>query len=80
MQKASIELPQEFHDLIEEQLDDIDHVDTVDEFVTWAAAGELVEQVHQRQSFDHPLDAAHVSEEERVLRDRIVAIARSPSR
>lgn len=78
MPHKTVVLPQEFHDIIEEEIEDHDQFDTVDEFVMWATAGELVRQVHRSQSVDHPLEAAHISEEERVLRDRIVAIAKSP--
>ncbi|WP_318567393.1 hypothetical protein [Salinigranum marinum] len=76
----TVGFPDDFVDLMEEEIEKHDQFDTIDEFVVWASARGLIELVQRAQPIEYPLQGAHISEEERVLRDRIVAIEKSPSR
>lgn len=72
MPTASIELPQEFRDLIEEQIADHDQFDTVDEFVARATAEKLQQEAKEEYRKQGTYTDGPITEEERELHRRLV--------
>jgi len=72
MSTASIELPQEFCDLIKEQIADHDRYDTVDEFVARATAEKLQQEAKEEYRKQGTYTDGPITEEVRELHRRLV--------
>lgn len=72
MSPASIELPQEFSELIEEQIADYDQFDTVNEFVAQATAEKLQQEAKEEHRKQGTYTDGPITEEERELHRRLV--------
>jgi len=72
MPAASIDLTQEFHDLIEAQIDDHDKYDTVDEFVASATAEKLQHRSKEKHREEGTYIDGPITEEERNLHRQLV--------
>jgi len=72
MPTASIELPQEFRDIIEEQIADHDQFDTVDEFVARATSEKLQQEAKEEHRKQGTYTDGPITEEERELHNRLV--------
>ena len=72
MDKRSVEIPQKYYDLIEEQIADHDEIGTVEEIMSRATAEKLQELAKEEHREEHIISEGKISEEERDLHRQLV--------